>query len=208
MIWPNVHDQNVPFQRSMCMILSCWWFQFYVMEHHFIEHWMNNILNTSHHFSNFGFTTIVSDMRSFWSMPFWNWKYWYKAVMGGEISRPEFPAEMRREMLSRPVLSRNWNHCKSCLVSNYIFPSLKCLDLSWVKFSILVCLEFCLVLSQEFLVLSQQNAVSTHLGLSSISHLVSNVFLSFLRVSSRLGKNLSWPTPDIKKLISTQAKWF
>ena len=33
------------------------------------------------------------------------------AVMGREISRPEFPAGTRRETLSRPVLSRNFEDC-------------------------------------------------------------------------------------------------
>ena len=62
-------DQNFSFQRSMWMTLRPLADNFNVM---------NNILHKSHHFSNFGFTNIVSDMCSFWSMPFWIWKYWCK----------------------------------------------------------------------------------------------------------------------------------
>ena len=42
------------------------------------------------------------------------------AVMGREISRLEFPAETRREMLSRPVLSRHFEIFQ-CLVLSRVY---------------------------------------------------------------------------------------
>ena len=59
------------------------------------------------------------------------------AVMGREISRPDFPAGTSREILSRPVLSRHLENSLSLVLSRIQFPE---------NFKVLSCLE-CLLMS-------------------------------------------------------------
>ena len=59
------------------------------------------------------------------------------AVMGREISRPDFPAGTRREPLSRPVSSRHFETSLGLVLSRIQFPE---------NFKVLSCLE-CLLIS-------------------------------------------------------------
>ena len=67
--------------------------------------------------------------------------------MGREISRPEFPAETRRETLSRPVSSRNFENGKSLVLSRMkILENLKvltCLDAIFHPYLVLNSVSSC-----------------------------------------------------------------
>ena len=84
--------------------------------------------------------------------------------MGREISCLDFPAETRREMLSRPVSSRNFEIVVSLVLSRIkVSETLKVLSCLDSHTSVLLCLESSFkTLSLSRLVLSRDFSVSTH----------------------------------------------